>query len=35
MYIDLNIKYPLFLSHVNETWTFSKDSRKMLQYQIS
>jgi len=35
MYIALNVKYPLFLLHVDETWIFSTYSRKMLQYQIS
>jgi len=28
MYIGVHVKYPLFLSDCNESWTFSKDFRK-------
>jgi hypothetical protein len=35
MYIDLQIKYPLFLSDLNNTWIFSTDYWKMLKWQIS
>jgi hypothetical protein len=34
-YTGLHVKYPLFLSHFNETWTLSINFRKMLKYQIS
>jgi len=35
IYIGFNLKYPILLSDCNETWIFSKDSRKILKYQIS
>ena len=31
----LHVKYPLFLSDFTQTWTLSKDFRKVLKYQIS
>jgi len=35
MYSGLHVKYTLFLSDFNETWTFSTDFRKVFKYQIS
>jgi hypothetical protein len=35
MYIGLHVKYPLFLSDINEAWILSVDFRKMLNYEIS
>ena len=38
MYIGIQVKYPLFLSDFNETWTSLIDFRekkKILNYQIS
>jgi hypothetical protein len=34
MYTGFHVKYLLFLSDFNETWTFSTDFRDMLNYQI-
>jgi len=35
MYIGLHVKYPLFLSDINEPWFFLTNFWKILQYQIS
>jgi len=35
IYVDLHVKYPLFLSDVTETQIFSTDFLKMLEYQIT
>jgi hypothetical protein len=35
IYIVLHVKYQIFLSDFNQTWTFSRYWRKILQYQIS
>jgi len=35
MYICINVKYPFFLSHINETWIFTPDYREVPKYQIS
>ena len=35
MYIGIRIKYPLFLSDFNESWSYLTDFRKMLKYKIS
>jgi hypothetical protein len=35
MYIGLNVKYPFRLSRLNETWIFSRNIRKIMEYQNS
>jgi len=35
MYIDLHVKYPLFLSNFSETLIFLTDFQKVLKHQIS
>jgi hypothetical protein len=35
MWKRLRVKYPLFLSDLNETWILSTDFRKTLKYQVS
>jgi len=35
MYIGLHVKYVLFLSDFNETWTASTNFQQLLKYQIS
>jgi hypothetical protein len=34
MYTGLHVKYPLFLSDFNETWSFLTDFIKILKFQI-
>ena len=34
MYIGVHVKYPLFLSDIDETWIFSTDFRKNPQISI-
>ena len=34
MYVRLRVKYPLFLSDGNETWTFSTYLRKILKFRF-
>ena len=35
MCIGLRIKHKLFLSDINQTWTYSRDLWNMLEFQIS
>jgi hypothetical protein len=35
MCTGFRVKYPLFLSDLNESWVFSADIRKILKYEIS
>ena len=34
-YVELRVKYPLFLSYFSETWYFSIDFPKILKYRNS
>ena len=34
MYLGLKVKRPLFLSDLNETWSFSNDFRLILKYKM-
>jgi len=35
MYVALHVKYPSFLSEVNENRVFSTEGQKVFKYQIS
>jgi hypothetical protein len=34
MYVRIHVKYPLFLSDVNESWIFSTDLQKIHKHEI-